>query len=379
MENNNHTNSNDDNINYYNQGYRIDNNNNYRSSVHDPHPHSHPHPHPDPDPDPDSQHESMNSQVIPLAMHSNILRMLYELRVPLYALGGGASAAGGAGDDMEREAAEVLALSLYDARPIKHVIDVADGESGEKHGIREMIYDQKTAEEMKINTACGIWQEEFEEGEQIKVLPCNHAFRPDAITKWLMEEKAECPICRFKLASKEVIVHHMEEMREYGDERGRNYYYNDDNDDDNDDDDSDDVDASSQPQPQQPQSQPPVNEQRARENNIMNRQNNRIHNPAHAGGASDMGRDAYYDISMPMNRLLQIRSGLINGDRFGAGAAPARAVLYPLPSQVSQPPPIVTNINNYYINNRVEQYRNSAEEQEEADIEEAIRRSLSLQ
>ena len=320
--------------------------------------------------DNNNNNQGMNddSDVIPLALRSGILRMLYELRVPLYAHGAMAIGGGGGGggavalDDMEHAAAAVLARSLYDSRPVKHVIDIQDDESGETHGIRTMAYNPKTAEEMKINTACGIWQEEFEEGEQIKILPCNHAFGADALTKWLTEEKAECPICRFKLASKEVVVRpdHMgagddaydaDEYIEY-----RNYNNNH-NQGENDDDEADE--HAVHPQPQ-------FDEQRARENNIINRQNNRIHNPAHAGGAADMGRDVYHGISMPMNRLLQMRSGLINSGRAG---------LYfqrPQPSQPSQPPPIVTNINNYYIN----QYHISAEEQEQADIDEAIRRSL---
>lgn len=346
------------NNNYYAEEYRIDNNNNHN-------------------------HEPMNSQVLPIALRSNMLRMLHELRVPLYALG---ALGGGARDNMEQEAVEVLARSLYDSRPVKHVIDIPDGESGEKHGIREMVYDPETAEKQKINTACGIWQEEFEAGEAIKVLPCNHAFRAEAITKWLTTEKAECPICRFKLASKEVIVHSESAYgnRDDGDDNDDGDDDGDDNDDgdgdDNDDDNDDRVrnyhydDEAPRPQPQ-PQH---VNEQRARENNIMNRLNIRIHNPVHAGGAADIGRDAYYGISMPMNQLLQMRGRLVHGGRVGGGgAAAAAASLSSQPSQVSQPPPplVVTNINNYYIN-RISQYHVSAEEQEEADIEEAIRRSL---
>ena len=313
----------------------------------------------------DHEREPMNNvEVLPIAMRSNMLRMLYELRVPLYALGALAGGGGGgaADDDMEQAAVAVLARSLYDARPVKHVIDVADGENGEKHGIREMAYDPETAEELKINTACGIWQEEFEAGEAIKVLPCNHAFRAEAITKWLTTEKAECPICRFKLVSKEVIVHPPSG-------EGAQYQYHDgDSDTDNDDDDV-----------QQPHPQPPVDEQRARENNIMYRQNNIIYNRPHGGGAADMGRDVYYGMSMPMNQLLQMRGRLVHGGRAagaggggGGGAAMPRS--QPLqPSHPLQPSqPIITNINNYYIN----QYQVSAEEQEEADIEEAIRRSL---
>jgi hypothetical protein len=349
MENNDGNNGNINNIINYNNNDGYNNNNNR-----------------------DNEEPNDDAVVIPLALRSEMLRMLHQLRVPIYAYAamgaGGGGGGGGAAivlDDMEHAAAAVLARSLYDSRPVKHVIDIQDDENGETHGIRTMAYDPKTTEEMKINTACGIWQEEFEEGEEIKILPCNHAFRADALKKWLTEEKAECPICRFKLASKEVIVHpdHVGagdaydadeyiEYRNYNNNQGES------------DDEADDA-VHRHPHPQ-PHHQPQVDEQRARENNIMSRQNNRIHNPAHAGGAADMGRDVYHGISMPMNRLLQMRSGLING---------ARAGLYSQPAQPSQPsllPPIVTNINNYYIN----QYHISAEEQEQADIEEAIRRSL---
>jgi hypothetical protein len=313
-------------------------------------------------------------------LRNEMLRMLHELRVPLYALGalGGGGGAGAADDDMEQAAVAVLARSLYDARPVKHVIDIPEGESSEQHGIREMAYDPETAEELKINTTCGIWQEEFEAGEAIKILPCNHAFKAEAITTWLTTEKAECPICRFKLKSKEVIMHPpASEVRAHF--NGNAYVY-----DDNVDDDVDDDDLHNAPQPQdqpQPQPQPPVDEQRARENNIMYRQNNIIYYRAHRGGIADMGRDVYHGMSMPMSQLIQMRGRLVHGGRAAAagssgGVAAAAAIPLSQPSQVSQPPqPSVTNINNYYIN-RIMNYQISAEEQEEADIEEAIRRSL---
>ena len=302
---------------------------------------------------PDPEQEPMNNvQVLPIAMRANMLRMLYELRVPLYALG---ALAGRGGDeyvdDMDQAAAAVLARSLYDARPVKHVIDVADNENGEKHGIREMTYDPETAEELKINTACGIWQEEFEKGEAIKVLPCNHAFRTEAITKWLTTEKAECPMCRFKLESKEVIVH----PDAGGDDNVRGHVYE-----------HDEINEPQHPQAH-PHPHPEIDEQRARENNIMYRQNNIIYNRAHGGGAADMGRDVYYGMSMPMNQLIQMRGRLVNGGS-AAAAMPS--------SHRSQHPPAVTNINNYYINQHINQYQISAEEQEQADVEEAIRRSL---
>ena len=41
----------------------------------------------------------------------------------------------------------------------------------------------------------------FEDNEEIIVLPCEHGFSKDAITRWVSSEKAECPVCRFKLDS----------------------------------------------------------------------------------------------------------------------------------------------------------------------------------
>ena len=335
----------------------------------------------------DEVHNNHGDDNVPLAMHSNLLRMLYELRVPLYALGalgGGGGGAGGAGayndddNDMEQAgAAAVLARSLYDMRPVKHVIDIADGETGEKHGIREITYNKETAEEMKINTACGIWQEEIEAGQAVKILPCNHAFDAEAVTKWLTTEKAECPMCRFKLESKEVIVRPSE-----GDDNDMPVLMSDD------DSDADDMPPNHHPVVQPPQ--PPVDEQRARENNIMYRQNNIIYDRAHGGGAADMGRDHRYGVSMPMNRLLQMRARLVHGARagggavgavgaVGAGAASVGGYQPPQPSQ-NNPHHVVTNINNnysynYYIN-PINRYQISVEEQEQSDIEEAIRRSL---
>jgi hypothetical protein len=324
----------------------------------------------------DADNNNVNNNVnnnhgddVPLAMHSHLLRMLYELRVPLWMrqgglVGGGAGAAGAYDDDMEQAgAAAVLAGSLYDVRPVKHVVDIADGETGEKHGIREMAYNKEIAEEMKINTACGIWQEEFEHDQAIKILPCNHAFDAEAITKWLTTEKAECPMCRFKLKSKEVIV-----RPPAGDDNDMPALVSDD--------DIDDM-----PEPHHPQPHPPVDEQRARENNIMYRQNNIIYNLAHGGGAADMGRDHYYGVSMPMNRLLQMRAGLVHGARAGGaagGAAGAAGVSGSQPPQLSQNHQhrVVTNINyNYYVN-PINRYTFSVEGQEQLDIEEAIRRSL---
>ena len=56
----------------------------------------------------------------------------------------------------------------------------------------------------KTNNSCPIFHTEFSEDEEIIELPCLHCFVPEAIEKWLTEEKAQCPVCRFELDSKEI-------------------------------------------------------------------------------------------------------------------------------------------------------------------------------
>lgn len=54
------------------------------------------------------------------------------------------------------------------------------------------------------NKECPIFQTEFKGSQLVTQLPCKHCFEPDAIKHWLSSEKAECPICRYALPSKEI-------------------------------------------------------------------------------------------------------------------------------------------------------------------------------
>ena len=56
----------------------------------------------------------------------------------------------------------------------------------------------KYTTDMKINK-CPITQEEFTEGDDVIILPCEHMFSKESITHWLEHEKAICPLCRFEL------------------------------------------------------------------------------------------------------------------------------------------------------------------------------------
>jgi hypothetical protein len=55
----------------------------------------------------------------------------------------------------------------------------------------------------KNNTSCPIFFIDFKEEDEIIELPCLHCFLPDAINKWLTEENAHCPVCRYELESEE--------------------------------------------------------------------------------------------------------------------------------------------------------------------------------
>jgi len=97
----------------------------------------------------------------------------------------------------ERQLSNVLHESLYqDTNRYKHVIS-EDGKKDLKH---KTFY----LNEFKEQTNCPITQDEFEEGQLIIELPCDHIFEPDSIMKWLNTHSHKCPVCRYELDSIEV-------------------------------------------------------------------------------------------------------------------------------------------------------------------------------
>jgi len=53
----------------------------------------------------------------------------------------------------------------------------------------------------------------FIPNQEIIKLPCNHFFEPLAIKKWLQEEKAECPVCRYNdFKTKEIKIEEEEQQ-----------------------------------------------------------------------------------------------------------------------------------------------------------------------
>lgn len=89
----------------------------------------------------------------------------------------------------------LLETSLDEKPKYKQVLS-AEGEAS----IKIVIYDPNVHGDIKC---CPITQINFTKDDPISQLPCHHLFDTNAILKWLKEEKAECPICRFKLKSYE--------------------------------------------------------------------------------------------------------------------------------------------------------------------------------
>lgn len=53
---------------------------------------------------------------------------------------------------------------------------------------------------------CSICTEEFEKGQDIRLLPCGHQFHPACVDPWLLDVSGTCPLCRIDLRTAETSV-----------------------------------------------------------------------------------------------------------------------------------------------------------------------------
>jgi len=74
------------------------------------------------------------------------------------------------------------------------------------------------------NQGCSICTEDFERGQDQRVLPCDHRFHPECIDPWLLNVSGTCPLCRIDLrpqrsrTSQDVDEHGNPIPREHNDE-----------------------------------------------------------------------------------------------------------------------------------------------------------------
>jgi ribosomal protein L34E len=104
--------------------------------------------------------------------------------------------------DVDASLNGALRDSFLEINPYKHVLS----EEG-KQQLQQAIFNAN----MK-NTHCPITLEEFNIGDNVITLPCEHVFNKEAIQKWLTEEKSICPLCRYELKS--ILVKRPNELTE---------------------------------------------------------------------------------------------------------------------------------------------------------------------
>lgn len=60
---------------------------------------------------------------------------------------------------------------------------------------------------------CAICIEEYNDGEDLQVLPCSHRFHTDCIVPWLTERQASCPLCKHDITADDLTEEEDEESR----------------------------------------------------------------------------------------------------------------------------------------------------------------------
>lgn len=53
------------------------------------------------------------------------------------------------------------------------------------------------------NLGCSICTEDFNKGEEVRMLPCSHKFHPECVDPWLLNVSGTCPLCRIDLRPKD--------------------------------------------------------------------------------------------------------------------------------------------------------------------------------
>lgn len=70
------------------------------------------------------------------------------------------------------------------------------------------------AEHAATATECRVCLSEFEEGEKVRKLKCQHTFHRDCLDKWLQQYWATCPLCRKQVLPDDVVFKHRQHQNQ---------------------------------------------------------------------------------------------------------------------------------------------------------------------
>lgn len=65
----------------------------------------------------------------------------------------------------------------------------------------------------QAHVECRVCLSEFEEGEKVRSLKCNHTFHRDCLDKWLQQNWATCPLCRKHVLPHHVVLRHRQQLQ----------------------------------------------------------------------------------------------------------------------------------------------------------------------
>ncbi|KAJ1960485.1 hypothetical protein IWQ62_004217, partial [Dispira parvispora] len=81
--------------------------------------------------------------------------------------------------------------------PVAGIVDAHDSKSIPMTTLPKSSAAAKESGDKESPSTCAVCIDEFERGQLVRQLPCNHLFHLECIDEWLTEKSGVCPLCKF--------------------------------------------------------------------------------------------------------------------------------------------------------------------------------------